>query len=184
MRLMKFTFCKNKVAQVWVETDLYTRIACTVIGLVLAYAQPEIEKFQDKSAIKQSINLMADLDSKILEVLRNGEGNKRVLDLSVKRGSLSINGTNDCLTFEIESSYPYTEIGEVYSEKGIAITTSQLGGKSKITLLKNYSEMTNITYSGKEEIKILSQSSTFYSAYVENKGGTSPSKTVVEIGLM
>jgi type II secretory pathway pseudopilin PulG len=181
---MKFNFHKNKIAQVWVETVLYTMIAFTIIGFVLAYAQPEIEKFQDKSAIKQSIDLMADLDSKILEVVRNGEGNKRVLELSIKKGSLNINGTSDCLTFEIESSYPYTEVGESYSEKGISITTSQIGGKNKITLLKNYSETLNITYFGKEETKIISKSSTFYSAYVENKGGTSPSKTVVEMGLM
>jgi len=173
----------NKSAQVWVETVLYTLIAFTIIGMVLNYVKPEIEKFQDKSVIKQSITLMSDLDSKISEVSKNGEGNKRIIELSIKKGSLRIEGVNDSLVLDIDSTYLYTEPGEKYSEQGIEITTLERGGGNKITLLKNYSETLNITYSGKEETKTFSQSATFYRLYVENKGKINPNRTIVEVGI-
>lgn len=173
----------GKNAQVWVETVLYTLIAFAIIGLVLTYIKPEVEKFQDKSAIKQSITIMSDLDSKISEVVRNGEGNRRVLEISMRKGSLKIDGANDSLIFVFESIYPYTEPGEPYSEQGVSILTLEKKGKNEITLLNNYSGVLNITYAGKEELKLLSQSPTFYRVYLENKGeiaGTSE----VEIGLI
>ncbi|MFH1365233.1 MAG: hypothetical protein ABIH28_01465 [archaeon] len=179
---MKVRF--HKKAQVWVETVLYTIIAFAIIGLVLTYAKPEIEKFQDKSIVQQSIQLMSDLNSKISEVSVNGEGNKRVLELSVKKGSLKIDSKNDNLIFEINSTYSYTEPGEEYSEKGIEIRTIERSGKNQITLLSNYSEILNITYSGREETKILTQSNAFYRVYIENKGKNGLDKTEIEIGLI
>jgi len=181
---MKFCVCKNRNAQVWVETVLYTLIAFTIIGLVLTYVKPEIEKFQDKAVIKQSITIMSDLDSKISEVEKNGEGNKRVLDVAIKKGYLRIEGLNDSLVFEIESIYPYTEPGEKYYEQGIEISTLEKSGKNKITLLSNYSETLNITYIGKEETKILPQSSTFYRISIENNGQANQNKTEIEIGIV
>jgi len=174
----------DKNAQVWVETVLYTLIAFAIIGMVLSYVKPEIEKFQDKSVIKQSITIMSDLDSKISEVSESGDGNRRVLEASIKKGSLRIEGVNDSLILDIESVYPYTESGESYSEQGIEIITLEKGGKNKVTLLKNYSETLNITYSGKEETKTLSQSATFYRIYIENKGNVNQDKITVEIGLI
>jgi len=183
-RLMKFCVCESRKAQVWVETVLYTLIAFAIIGLVLTYVKPEIEKFQDKAVIKQSITIMSDLDSKISEVSKNGEGNKRILEIAIKKGSLRIEGINDSIIFEIESIYPYTEPGEKYYEQGIELTTIEKSGKNKITLLKNYSETLNITYLGKEETKILPQSSTFYRISIENNGQIDQNKTEIGIGLV
>jgi hypothetical protein len=181
---MKIFIYRDRHAQVWVETVLYTLIAFTIIGLVLTYIKPEIEKFQDKSLIKQSITLMSDLNSKISEVSKNGEGNKRILEISVKKGYLNINGVNDSVAFELESLYPYTEPEEKYSEQGVEISTVEKSGKNKISLLSNYSETLNITYAGKEETKIISPSSTFYRLYIENKGQITGAKTEVEIGII
>jgi hypothetical protein len=181
---MEFCVYRNRNAQVWVETVLYTLIAFAIIGLILAYMKPEIEKFQDKAVIKQSITIMSDFDSKISEVAKNGEGNRRVLEISVKKGSLRIEGINDSIVLEIESIYPYTEPGEKYSEQGIEISTIEMSGKNKIILLNNYSETLNVTYAGKEETKILSQSSTFYRIYMENKGQINQNKTEIEIGII
>jgi len=190
---MKFYLCKNidklrrvynKKAQVWIETVLYTLIAFVIISLVLAYAKPEIEKFQDKAVIKQSIKIMSDLDSKVSEVNKGGEGNKRMLELVIKKGVLRLDGGNESILFEIESSYPYTEPGEKYFEQGIEITTEERGGKNKISLLKNYSGLLNLTYSGEEESKVLYQSSGIYKIYIENKGEDGLAKTIVEIGAI
>jgi hypothetical protein len=175
---------RGKNAQVWVETVLYTLIAFVIIGLVLTYIKPEVEKFQDKSVIKQSITIMSDLDSKISEVVKNGEGNKRVLELSIKKGIFKIEGENDSLIFIIESVFPYTEPGEQYSEQGIEILTLEKKGKNEVTLSKDYGESINITYAGKEETRILSQSPTFYRVYIENKGQSGGNKVEVEIGVI
>lgn len=180
----KICFYKDKSAQIWVETVLYTMIAFAIIGLILTYVKPEMEKFQDKSTIKQSINMMSDINSKISEVSKNGEGNKRILELSLKKGYLKIDGEGDNITLEMDSSYAYTEPREEYSEQGVEINTIETSGKNRITLLNNYSSILNITYQEEDKLKTFSPSSTFYRVYIENKGKDGSDNTIVDLGVI
>jgi translation initiation factor 1 (eIF-1/SUI1) len=157
-------------------------IAFVIISLVLAYAKPEIEKFQDKSTIKQSIGIMSDLNSKISEISIGGEGNKRIMEVLIKKGAIIIGGVNDVIMLELESSYAYTEPGEEYSEQGVKIITEQKNEKNRILLISNYSGLFNITYSGKEEDKSFTQSPSAYSIYLENKGQTGSEKIIIDVG--
>src|SRR3989344_7977654 len=49
--------------QIWVETVVYTLIAFTLIGLVLAFIKPKIEEIQDKGIVEQSVSVLQDMDS-------------------------------------------------------------------------------------------------------------------------
>ena len=60
----------KKKAQVWIETVTYTMIALVMIGLVLAFAKPKIEELQDKTIIEQSIKILNEFNSIILEKLK------------------------------------------------------------------------------------------------------------------
>ena len=82
----------GKNGQVWVETVIYTLIAFVLIGAVLAIAQPRIEEIQDKAFIEQSFGVMKDIDNIILSLAQGGVGNKRVVELGLKKGNLIIDG--------------------------------------------------------------------------------------------
>ena len=94
-RNSRIFLAKNHRGQVWVETVIYTLIAFVLIGAVLAIAQPRIEEIQDKAFIEQSFGVMKDIDNIILSLAQGGVGNKRVVELGLKKGNLIIDGHYD-----------------------------------------------------------------------------------------
>ena len=79
----------KKGGQVWIETVIYTLIAFGLIAAVLAFVKPKIDEAQDKAVIEQSISMVKAVDSLIRETIQGGAGNKRILEISIKKGSLS-----------------------------------------------------------------------------------------------
>ena len=77
---------KNKRGQVWVETVIYTLIAFTLMGLVLAFVVPKIEETQDRGIIEQSIQVLQDIDSLIRNL--GGPGNQRTPEIGISKGTL------------------------------------------------------------------------------------------------
>ncbi len=165
---------KKKRAQVWVETVIYTLIALTMIGLVLSFVRPKLEEIQDKAIIEQSLSMMEDINSVILSLVQGGPGNKRLIEITIKKGALNIDGNNDKIIFEMESKYTYSQPGEnIYSGSLIAHTEKR-GEFNIVTLTGNYTEEYNITYKEKDELKSISKASTPYKIFMSNKGGDKP----------
>lgn len=159
----------NKKAQIWVETVMYTLIAFVMIGLVLAYAKPKIEEIQDKALIEQSIGMIKDIDSTILTI--GPAGNQRVLELGIKKGSLTIDSENEIIYFEMDSKYTYSEPGLNISDGNLIINTEKKGNANIVTLTRNYLYDYNITYQEKDVLKTITKSSTPYKLFIINKGG-------------
>ncbi|MCR4327808.1 MAG: hypothetical protein NUV46_04480 [Nanoarchaeota archaeon] len=162
----------NKKGQVWVETVTYTLVAFVLIGLILTFVMPKIEELQDKALIEQSLNVMRQLDSVVNEVYEEGVGNKRIVEVLIKKGELKINTVNDSLIFEFEGNYQYSEINQNYSESSFDIKTTQNGPVYKITIEKEYSNF-NLTYSDSDSSKVFGGSPTPYRLFISNKGGAS-----------
>ncbi len=161
----------KKKAQVWIETVTYTLIAFVMIGLVLSFAKPKIEELQDKTIIEQSIKALKEIDATILEVSEEGIGNKRKIEMGVKKGSFYINSSEDKIIFEITGRYMFSEPGESYEEGNINITTTEYGTQYQVKAARDYSGLYNITYNGNEDSKLISKSPTYYELYISNKGG-------------
>lgn len=179
----------KKKAQVWVETVIYTLIALVIIGLFLSFAKPKVEEIQDKAIIDQSVDMLEGLNQKIEVMVEGGAGNKRVVDIGLRKGTLFIDGVNNQLRLEIDSRYTYTQPGAdgsdgTYVEVGnnVIATTKQLGKTSVVTLISNYSQY-NVTYGGASTIKDIGRSSTPYKTSLENKG-QSTGKTQIDFLLM
>ena len=168
-RFMKRGFGKS--AQIWVETVIYTLIALIMIGVVLSVVKPKIEQGRDQAIIEQSLGLIKDLDS-IFTDIKQAPGNQRIIELNVKKGNLIIDSKQDKIIFEIESSYEYSESGEIVEDgaSGILISTQKLGKVNNVTLIKNYDSLYNITYFAKDELKSLSSSPNSYKATILNRG--------------
>ncbi len=162
----------KKKGQVWVETVTYTLIVFVLIGLILAFVKPKIDELQDKSLIDQSIKILKRIDLVVSEVYDSGEGNKRMVEISIKKGALTINSTNNSISFLFEGRYMYSEPGLEYSEGSFNILTTKLGSTYKVLIEKKYSNI-NITYSDKKDVKTLGRSSTPYQIFISNKGGPS-----------
>jgi hypothetical protein len=160
----------EKKAQVWIETVTYTLIAFVMIGLVLSFAKPKIEELQDKTIIEQSIKVLKEIDSTILEISEEGVGNKRKVELGVKKGNFYINSSEDKIIFELKGRYMFSELGGSYEEGVLNITTQEYGTMYLIRAERDYSGVYNITYDEKERTKVIGTSPMYYNLYIDNKG--------------
>lgn len=158
----------KKRGQVWVETVIYTMMAFVMIGLVLAYARPKILEFQDKAIIEQTLSMIKDIDLTILTM--GGAGNRRLVEIKIKRGEFKIDGIDDRISFEMESTYLYSEPGLTVRDGGVMINTERRGKLYLINLTQEYKDRYNITYEGEDTLKTISKSSLSYMFAISNKG--------------
>ncbi len=158
----------KKRGQVWIETVIYTLIALILLATVLSFAKPKIEELQDKAIISQSIQMLEEIDNTIEEI-KTVSGNKRSIELGIKKGSLTIDSKNDLIIFEIDSLYDYSEPGAEIKQGKIIIYDNKIGKINKINATLNYSGKYNITWDNKENLYLLSKSSTPYKLFISSK---------------
>lgn len=174
-------YSKNNRGQVWVETVIYTLIAFVMIGLVLSYAKPKIEEFQDRAILQQSTNMIKQIDSTIL--IMGASGNQRILEIGIKKGLLKIDGANDKIIFEMESKNVYSEPGKEINDGNIVVLTEKKSRYNLVTLTRDYSKDYNLKFNGKDELKILSKSSNPYNLFILNEGKDLNSKIIMNMSL-
>jgi hypothetical protein len=177
----KFFGQPNLKAQVWIETVIYLLIAFVMIGMVLSFVRPKIEELKDKSILQQSQEILETLDNTI--VTMGVEGNRRIIDLGIKKGEFTFNAVDDLIKFETDSLYVYTEPGEKVQIGNVLAETKKKTRDYLVTLTSNYSEDYNITYKGKEESKTLAKSSVPYKLILSNEGEDSSGKTIINVDL-
>lgn len=172
----------GKRGQVWVETVIYTLIAFTLMGLVLAFAIPKIQETQDKGLIEQSIEVLDDIDS-LVRVL-GIPGNQRSFDISINKGTLTFDSVSDSLYFEIESKYGYSEPDEEINVGNVKVLTQIIGNEYDITLTREYSDKYNITFENTEVIEKINKASIPYKVIVSNKGQDANGVTIINFEII
>jgi type II secretory pathway pseudopilin PulG len=173
---------KEKKAQVWLETVLYTLIGLALIGVVLGLVYPKINEAKEKVLVEQSINSLSVLDEKINEAIRWGAGNRREAEFSMKKGELYINSTSNEIMFALLGlSKPYSQPGVEISSGRIKIMTISGQKTNSVYLRIPYSA--DITYGQKNEVKKFNAAATPYRFFIENKGeaGASVNIDIVEV---
>jgi type II secretory pathway pseudopilin PulG len=165
---------------VWVETVVYLLIAFAMIGLVLAFIKPKIEEMRDKAIIEQSLEMMKEIDNSITTI--GSSGNRRLLEVGIKKGSLTIDSENDVIIFEIQSSYAYTEPGEPVQVGEIQALTEETGRGNTVTLKRDFSEEYDLTYVNQEVTKSLTKAPNAYRLFITNKGESS-NKVLIDFSI-
>jgi len=160
----------DRKGQVWIETVIYTLIALVMIAAVLAYAKPKLEEMQDQAIIEQSMGILKDLDALVLSVVQGGVGNKRTLEIGIKRGELKIKADEDFVMFTLEGRKKYSEPGTVVEEGNLLIKTLEKGKNHEVSIWRNYSGKYNLTYMGEQSSKTFSKSSQSYKIVIANVG--------------
>lgn len=173
---------KNKKGQIWVETVIYTLIAIVTITAVLAIAQPRIEEMQDKALIEQSAGVLSKIDNTLISLAQEGVGNKRVLELGVKDGTFKIDGENNQIIFEMDSSYMYSEPGANIFNGKLLIHTRKKGDEFFVNMTQSYLNY-NITFDGKDELRIINKASTPYQLFISNKGKDASNKIILDFDI-
>ena len=162
---------KRMKGQIWIETVIYILIAFSMIGLVLAFARPKIEEYQDRVITQRTIEMMDDIHSEITSIVWGGKGNQRVVEVVIKKGTLEINGLEDKIIFEIKKSrYQYSEPGQIIKIGGLDISTEEEGDLNNMRFVLDYSGTYDIKYDGNNEKFNIEKATTPYKILVSNKG--------------
>jgi|APHM01.1.fsa_nt_gi hypothetical protein len=83
---------------------LYAGITVSAIGVILSTAVPALEDQRDASQIRNAQDFMRNLDSSAQEVVSEGQGSTRTLDLSFSQGNVEFSAENDTVTYGLETS--------------------------------------------------------------------------------
>ncbi len=161
----------KKNAQVWIETVIYLFIGLALIGLILAFVKPKISEIQDKSTLDQSLSTMQSLDNQIRSIWDNGAGNKQIVNLDLKQGSMTFNSLDDKIIYELDSSNSqYTESGIIVPLGNVNALTQKQGGAFKVQLILDYGSRINIQFNDKNESKTINSAPTPYNLAISNQG--------------
>lgn len=166
-----------KRGQVWVETVIYTLVALVLIGLVLTFVRPKITEIQDKVVIQQSISTLNTINNVITSLSEGGVGNKRKLEVTIKSGSLTVDGVNNKIIFNVEGHYQFSENNKTVNYSGIEVYDKIFNNLNIINLTLNYDSKYNITYNGGDTSETFTQSSTPYNIFISNNGNPGGGKT-------
>ena len=158
---------RNRIAQIWIETVLYTIVGLAIIGIVLAFVIPKVNQSKDNIIVEQSITSLKQLDSKINDVARQ-KGNIGRVDLNIKRGYLYINSSGDKIMFIVDG------LTSLYSEPNVSITDGDLKllsikGQKTNTVYLTLDYRLNITFNGKDVEKKITAANLAYKLLIENK---------------
>jgi len=159
---------KNSKGQVWVETVIYLLIAFVMMGLVLSFIRPKIEELRDKTIIEQSSEILKEIDNSILTI--GTPGNRRLVEVGIRKGSLIIDSDKDVLRSEIESRYVYKEPDKIIQIGNIEALTKSSGRSNIVTLQRNFTKEYDLTYNGEQVLKTLTKAPNAYKLFFTNNG--------------
>ncbi|MCX6741932.1 MAG: hypothetical protein NTX24_02020 [Candidatus Pacearchaeota archaeon] len=166
----------EKKGVVWVSTVLYILISLAILSLVLVSVQPVIDKNKDRTVIFQTIDMLKEIDSTIEQVSVSQDTNLG-LKLKISRGNLMIDSQDNLISWELrDSAYQYSEENRtvnVTSDARMTAFSKKIGNKWATKIFLNYTNRYDLTYAGKEETKVLSESE--YDLFIKNVNtSTSP----------
>ncbi len=161
-------FIESNRGQVWIETVVYTLIGLSLLGLVLGLVTPKIQEYKDRAIIEQTINSLNLLDSKISEVLQ-APGNTRIVEFTLKRGSLYIDQQQETIYFEMTDSHSlYSEPNKEVSVGRIKVLTTE--GNKFNTVRLSISYLVDLKLPTDDKIKKYSAASVPYHFSITNNG--------------
>ncbi len=163
----KFNSIRNKKAQVWVETVIYTLVGLSILGLLLVSTKPKLDKMKDESLINQAIESFGIINEKVYEAAQT-TGMRVKYDLKIGKGTFVIDAEEDILYWRIPSSLKYSE-ENIAVELGSTMSIKTVQGDPwlvEVSMPYNF----DIQYDGKNEVKEFIEAGNMYSFTIENEG--------------
>ncbi|MBC5792489.1 MAG: hypothetical protein H8Z69_00455 [Nanohaloarchaea archaeon] len=82
---------------------IYVGVTVTAISGAITVGAPALENMQDANSIRKAQNFMQTVDSNVQEVVSEGEGSTRTMDVSFDRGDLYFNNDTESLIYELRT---------------------------------------------------------------------------------
>lgn len=132
---------------------------------------PQIEKIKDRSIVKQSIDSLNLLDSKISEISEEPEGSIRIVFLGLSKGRIEINSKDNKITYVLENTrLELSEPDEKIKEGKLIIETKKYGERFNIFLTLDYNKTIDLSFEENEINKTLQSGPNPYKIKIENLG--------------
>jgi hypothetical protein len=144
-----------KKGDIWISAILYFALGVVLLSIILAAGLPAINRMKDDFTVKQTKDLMINLDGNIRTVYHEGPGSQRIVNLDIGRGEFLIKEDQEVVEWSIESSALISEVGIEIQEGNLFILTeeSHVSEKYIVNLKLNYTGVDiNLTYGGPEKL--------------------------------
>lgn len=82
---------------------LYIGVTVSAISVALTLGVPALENMQEAASIRKAETFMQRVDSNIQEVVAEGEGSTRTLEVQFDRGELYFDNDTDALVYELQT---------------------------------------------------------------------------------
>lgn len=83
---------------------IYTGLVVTTVTLVITLGLPQLDRITESTLYLNVREGMANLDKAIQKVSAEGRGSVRIVPLEIRSGDFTIDGTNDIVKYEIETT--------------------------------------------------------------------------------
>lgn len=160
---------RDRKAQIWIETAIYTLIGLTIIGIVLSIATPQIEKAKERSIISQTSDAMIQLNNEIQKVEQSA-GSVKIVNFKITKGKLEIFPEENKTVYTLEdTNLEFSEAGERIKQGDLYLITNKSGRRFDVSL-ELLHEGINVTFNNKNALKTLHAASAPYKIRIENVG--------------
>jgi len=156
---------------------LYVAIFLVGIGVVTQIAMPAIDKMKDSAAIDQSKLVLTKIDKALKEVVEEGEGSTRVVDINIKKGKIKIDADTDEIYYVLEtetgslSPRSQIQIGNLILSSSASVNASE---DSNYIVLENEHLKCNFSKNGgtEDSFQSINISQIINSVYMKDTGST------------
>ncbi len=115
---------------------LYVGITISAISIALSAGLPALENMRDAAAIRKAQTFMQDLDANVQEIVAEGEGSTRTVEVSFDRGEVYFDNETESLIYELDtgsqviSPQSSSRSGNVVlsSNAGVTVENTSVGG--------------------------------------------------------
>ncbi len=167
---------KNKKAQIWVETVVYTLIGLSIIGVVLGIAMPKLKEIGDKATLEQTITLLTGLNKEI-GIVMSATGTSRLVYIKVDKGEMKIDCANELIVYTMQDTgFMYSQPGKSIPQGELMILTEEKVKNKRydIQMTLNVTAIhssLDLTFDSTNTNKVLTQAPTAYQILIKNNGG-------------
>ncbi len=169
---------ENKKSQIWVETAIYTLIGLTIIAILLAIVNPQIDKMKEKSIIRQAMDTLDAIDGKLQDVSQSS-GGVGIVTVKIGKGEIAINSTNDSIRYNLRDiRLEFSQVGEDVKSGNIIVRTEKHGSRFNVYLTRYYAGE-DLSYNNQQAEKVLQAGAVPYKLRMENTGVKSPDDKII-----
>ena len=143
-----------KKGDTWISAVLYIALGTIVVTILLSAGLPVVNKIRDRNVALQTKEVMIGINSAVRTVMREGPGSQRSLIMDIGRGELTIDNSQETISWNMDSKVVISQIDLPVREGDLEIVSrkTNVEDKYKIELNLRYNGVADIEYNGQNKL--------------------------------